>query len=176
KGHYGLGATFYSHFTSPIRRYPDLTIHRIIKDSIHGRVSMEGKTVKMKGHPFFRTAEDLKSFVKDSSKHSSEREVLATEAEREVDDMKKAEYMEQFIGEEFDGVISSVGTFGMFVELDSTIEGLIHVTMLDEDIKFHEKAFSYVGPAKRYKLGDRIRVKVVGASKENRTIDFTLAE
>ena len=114
-GHFGLAAKYYCHFTSPIRRYPDLQIHRIIKEDINGEIN-EKRTDK------------LKNIVEYASKQSSEMERVAQEAEREVDDLKKAEYMSERIGEEFDGIISSVTSFGLFVELPNTIEGLVHMT------------------------------------------------
>jgi ribonuclease R len=125
-GHFGLAAEYYCHFTSPIRRYPDLQIHRIIKEHLNGKID-EGRANK------------LISLVDYASKQSSETERIAQEAEREVDDLKKAEYMLDRIGEEFSGYISSVTSFGMFVELPNTIEGLVHITALDDDYYIYMK-------------------------------------
>ena len=119
-GHFGLAAEYYCHFTSPIRRYPDLQIHRIIKEYLHGE--MDEKRINK-----------LKNTVGYAAKQSSEMERKAQDAEREVDDLKKAEYMEDRIGEQFEGIISSVTSFGVFVELANTIEGLVHITDLDDD-------------------------------------------
>jgi ribonuclease R len=119
-GHFGLAAEYYCHFTSPIRRYPDLQIHRIIKEYLHGETDE-------------KRINKLKNIVGYAAKQSSEMERKAQDAEREVDDLKKAEYMEDKIGEEFEGIISSVTSFGVFVELPNTIEGLVHITDLDDD-------------------------------------------
>ncbi|OAA90869.1 ribonuclease R [Clostridium coskatii] len=150
-GHFGLAARYYCHFTSPIRRYPDLIIHRIIKEFINGRL----------------TDNRIKTLVKEvdyAAKQSSEMERVAQDAEREVDDLKKAEYMSKRIGEEFDGIISSVTNFGMFVELPNTIEGLVHMSTLEDDYYvYDEKHLSLVGERNRniYKLGDEIKIRVL---------------
>ncbi len=125
-GHFGLAAKYYCHFTSPIRRYPDLVIHRIIKEMIN-----EGLNSKREKR--------LRTFVIDASKQSSDTERMAVDAEREVDDLKKAEYMMDKIGEEFEGIISSVTSFGMFVELPNTIEGLVHISELHDDYYIYDE-------------------------------------
>ncbi|RKV86618.1 MAG: RNB domain-containing ribonuclease, partial [Streptococcus sp.] len=122
-GHYGLAAEFYTHFTSPIRRYPDLLVHRMVRDY--------GKSKEI--------AEHFEQVIPEIASQSSSRERRAIEAEREVEAMKKAEYMEEFVGEEFDGVVSSVVKFGLFVELPNTVEGLIHVTNLPEFYSYNER-------------------------------------
>ena len=149
-GHFGLAAKYYCHFTSPIRRYPDLIIHRIIKEVINGGLS-EKRT------------ERLRKEVEVASKQSSDMERVAMEAEREVDDLKKAEYMSERIGEEFEGIISSVTNFGLFVELPNTIEGLVHMSSLDDDYYvFDERHLTLVGERtkKMYKLGEEVKIIV----------------
>ncbi|MEG0128093.1 ribonuclease R [Clostridium sp.] len=163
-GHYGLAAKYYCHFTSPIRRYPDLVIHRIIKDFIHGRIDTNKEA-------------RYKKFVVDASKQSSEMERVAQEAERETDDLKKAEYMSERIGEEYDGLISSVTGFGIFVELPNTIEGLVHISHLEDDYYIYDESrHMMIGESskKTYKLGDKVRIRVTKADIETRTIDFAL--
>jgi len=165
-GHFGLAAKYYTHFTSPIRRYPDLTIHRIIREYIEDTIDEKRK-------------KKLTAFVKYASKQSSETEVVAQEAEREVDDLKKAEYMKERIGEVYEGIISSVTPFGMFVELENTIEGLLHVSSLLDDYYYHdEKHHCFIGERKRriFRLGDLIKIRVAKVSVEDRTIDFSLEE
>lgn len=149
-GHFGLAAKYYSHFTSPIRRYPDLVIHRIIKEIL----SEGGLNPKREKR--------LRTFVVDASKQSSDTERMAVEAEREVDDLKKAEYMMDRIGEEFEGIISSVTSFGMFVELPNTIEGLIHISELHDDYyNYDERHLCLIGERTKniYRLGDEVKVK-----------------
>jgi len=149
-GHFGLAAKYYCHFTSPIRRYPDLIIHRIIKEVINGGLS-EKRTDR------------LRKEVEIASKQSSDMERVAMEAEREVDDLKKAEYMSERIGEEFEGIISSVTNFGLFVELPNTIEGLVHMSSLDDDYYvFDERHLTLVGERtkKMYKLGEEVKIIV----------------
>lgn len=165
-GHFGLAAQYYCHFTSPIRRYPDLQIHRIIKEYLHGE--MEQKRINK-----------LKNIVGEAAKQSSEMERKAQDAEREVDDLKKAEYMQERIGEEFEGVISSVTNFGVFVELPSTIEGLVHITDLDDDYYvFNESNLSLIGERtkKVYKLGDKVKVQCAHVDIANREIFFKMIE
>ena len=165
-GHFGLADRYYCHFTSPIRRYPDLEIHRIIKSFINGNLN-ENKTKK------------LTKFVEVASKQSSEMERLADEAERESEDMKKAEFMLDKVGMEFDGIISSVTPFGMFVELDNTVEGLVHISNLTDDFYvYDEEHFLLMGERtkKVYRLGDKVRIKVAKANVDERTIDFVLAD
>ncbi|MGH4126302.1 MAG: ribonuclease R [Clostridium sp.] len=149
-GHFGLASKYYCHFTSPIRRYPDLMIHRVIKEVIN-----EGLSEK-------RT-EKLRKEVEIASKQSSDMERIAMEAEREVDDLKKAEYMNERIGQEFDGIISSVTNFGLFVELPNTIEGLVHMSSLDDDYYvFDERHLTLVGERTKnmYRLGEEVRIIV----------------
>ncbi len=149
-GHFGLAARYYCHFTSPIRRYPDLMIHRIIKEFINGQIND-------------KRMERLSGEVEYASKQSSEMERIAQDAEREVDDLKKAEYMSEKIGQEFEGIISSVTNFGMFVELPNTIEGLVHISSLDDDYYIYdEKHLSLIGERTKniYKLGDEARIRV----------------
>ncbi|MBU3127201.1 ribonuclease R [Clostridium tagluense] len=149
-GHFGLASKYYCHFTSPIRRYPDLMIHRIIKEVINAGLS-EKRTEK------------LRKEVEIASKQSSDMERIAMEAEREVDDLKKAEYMNERIGQEFDGIISSVTNFGLFIELPNTIEGLVHMSSLDDDYYvFDERHLTLVGERTKnmYKLGEEVRIIV----------------
>lgn len=149
-GHFGLAARYYCHFTSPIRRYPDLIIHRIIKEYIKGQ--LDDKRIKK-----------LTTEVEYAAKQSSETERIAEEAEREVDDLKKAEYMSERIGQEFEGIISSVTNFGMFVELPNTIEGLVHISTINDDYYIYdEKHLSLIGERTKhiYKLGDEVKIKV----------------
>ena len=165
-GHFGLAAKYYCHFTSPIRRYPDLQIHRIIKEQLNGKID-EKRAAKLSG------------IVEVASKQSSEMERLAQEAEREVDDLKKAEYMQERIGEEFSGIISSVTSFGLFVELPNTIEGLIHITALDDDYYIYDEAhLCLIGERtkKVYRLGDEVKVKCTRVDIDNREVYFDLIE
>lgn len=164
-GHFGLAAPYYCHFTSPIRRYPDLQIHRIIKDCLRGRMNE-----KRRDH--------YERKLPEVAVQSSAMERRADEAERETDKLKKVEYMEEHIGEVFDGVISSITGWGLYVELPNTIEGLVHITALDDDYYIYdEAAYEMIGErtAKRYKLGQKVRVKVIGTDKLQRTIDFKIA-
>ena len=164
-GHFGLGSKCYTHFTSPIRRYPDLEVHRLLRKYLYEN-KIDNETIDYYNANLVYIAGQ-----------ASEREQASVDAEREVDDMKMAEYMEKHIGEEYDGVISGVESFGLFVELDNLIEGLIHVNSLKGDYyNYVEELLCLIGQntKKRYTLGDKVRVKVVGASKEARTIDFEL--
>lgn len=165
EGHFGLAAKYYCHFTSPIRRYPDLQIHRIIKEMLVGKLNE-------------KRIQELKKIVDAVSIQSSEKERNAELAEREVDDMKMAEYMVQFIGETFNGVISTITSFGMFVELENTVEGLIRLENLDDDYYvYDESRMQLVGERtkKLFELGGEVEVVVIGASPELRQIDFELA-
>lgn len=165
-GHFGLAAKYYCHFTSPIRRYPDLAIHRIIREFINGRID-ENRINK------------LKKFVDEASKQSSDMERRAQEAERETDDLKKVEFMSDKIGQIYTGVISSVTSFGIFVELENTIEGLVHISnMLDDYYIYDEKHHSLMGERLRkiYRLGDEVTIKVAKTDIDTRTIDFELVE
>jgi len=164
-GHFGLAAPYYTHFTSPIRRYPDLQIHRIIKEVIRGRM----------GEP--RTAH-YTGILPEVTKQASVTERRAEEVEREVIKMKKAEYMEKHIGEVFTGVISSITKWGLYVELSNTVEGLVHVTnMKDDHYDYYEEHCEMVGEhtSKAYKLGQTVEVVVLDVDRLRRTIDFVLA-
>ena len=165
-GHFGLAAKYYCHFTSPIRRYPDLQIHRIIKEQLNGKIDE-------------KRAGKLTNIVEVASKQSSEMERLAQEAEREVDDLKKAEYMQERIGEEFSAIISSVTSFGLFAELPNTIEGLIHITALDDDYYVYDEAhLCLIGERtkKVYRLGDEVKVRCSRVDIDNREVYFDLIE
>ncbi|MBO5259820.1 MAG: ribonuclease R [Agathobacter sp.] len=163
-GHFGLATNYYCHFTSPIRRYPDLQIHRIIKENLRGRMNEKRR-------------EHYEHLLTEVSKHSSEMERRADEAERETVKLKKAEYMQQHIGATFEGVISGVTEWGFFVELPNTVEGLVRVTALNDDFyQYYEDTYELVGNAtnKRYKLGQKVKVIVDSVDKVTRTIDFVL--
>ena len=163
-GHFGLAAQYYCHFTSPIRRYPDLQIHRIIKETLRGRMNEN-------------RMEHYESILPEVTKHASQMERRAEEAERETIRLKKAEYMEQHIGEVFAGVISSITKWGMYVELENTVEGLIHVTnMHDDHYDYYEDRFEMIGEHTRrsYKLGQTVYVRVLDTDCLQRKIDFEL--
>lgn len=165
QGHYGLASTDYTHFTSPIRRYPDLMVHRLLRTYLFEH--------KLDEH----TIQYYQDYLPDVASQSSTQEYQATVAERDVLDLKKAEYMEQFVGSKFKGIISSVTTFGMFVALDNTIEGLVHVSsMKDDHYIFDERHLSYVGrrTKKAYRMGDEVEVKLVGVQVSEGMIDFEL--
>lgn len=162
--HFGLAAQYYSHFTAPIRRYPDLVIHRIIKAYLNGKLSdqVQGK---------------LEANLPEIAEHTSMTERRAEEAEREVEDMKKAQYMTKHIGEEFEGIVSSLTNFGMFVQLENTIEGLVHFNnMLDDYYHFDEEKYYIIGERtnKIYRLGDMVKIRVIDADVMRRNIDFEL--
>ncbi|MCL2755798.1 MAG: ribonuclease R [Firmicutes bacterium] len=162
-GHFGLGATHYCHFTSPIRRYPDLVIHRVIKLLINRKISSHKK-------------EQLFDFCKDASVQSSRMEVQATEAEREVDNLKKAQYMSDKIGEKFTGTISGLRDFGVFVYLPNTVEGLVRIdNMPSDNYIFNEKQMTYVGRKRTYKMGDKLDIIVAGVNIPRRQVEFTAA-
>ncbi|WP_329957510.1 ribonuclease R [Novisyntrophococcus fermenticellae] len=163
-GHYGLAARYYCHFTSPIRRYPDLQIHRIIKDDLRGRLNEE----KM---AYYR------SILDDVAKQTSATERRAEEAERETDKMKMAEYMYDHIDEVYEGTVSGVTGWGLYVELPNTIEGLVHVNaLMDDYYHFDEENYRLVGndTGNVYRLGDKVKVRVAEADISNKTIDFLL--
>lgn len=166
EGHFGLAMKYYTHFTSPIRRYPDLQIHRIIKENIHGKLGDKRVT-------------HYNKILPEVAAQASTLERRADDAEREVEKMKKAEYMEQFVGETFDGVISGVTNWGMYVELPNTVEGMVRVADIPGDYYyFEEEKYQMVGEhtRKTYKLGQEIRVTVDAVDKILRTIDFVIAE
>jgi len=166
-GHFGLALEEYTHFTSPIRRYPDLIVHRMLRKH------------------FFHSVEDVKmiqkdiEWIEDAAYHSSLKERNAVEAERDVDDMKKCEFMERYIGTKFNGVISSITKFGMFVELANTVEGLVHINnMRDDYYHYNEINKTLVGErtGKIYRMGEEVRIKVIDASKFKKQIDFEIVK
>lgn len=164
-GHFGLADEFYTHFTSPIRRYPDLLVHRLIRKYVFEE-KVDAKTVK-----------HYEKVIPELAEMASNHERRAITIEREVDDMKMAEYMERHVGEEFDGIISSMTNFGFFVELENTVDGLVHITDLSDDFYyFDEINLQYLGQrtGKRFKMSDKVRVRVKAASKVNKTIDFEI--
>jgi ribonuclease R len=164
-GHYGLSTEFYTHFTSPIRRYPDTIVHRLIRTYL-----IEGKMDQA-------TREKWDAQLPDIAEHTSKMERRAVDAERETDELKKAEYMEDKIGQEYDGIISSVTNFGMFVELPNTIEGLVHVSyMTDDYYRYDERNYAMIGErtGNVFRIGDEITVRVVNVNKDERSIDFEI--
>ncbi|MBO5097195.1 MAG: ribonuclease R [Agathobacter sp.] len=165
-GHFGLAASYYCHFTSPIRRYPDLQIHRIIKENLRGRLNEN-------------RIKHYEEILNDVAKQSSEMERRAEEAERETVKLKKVEYMEDHLGEVFEGVISGVMEWGIYVELPTTVEGLVRVADMNDDFyHFIEETYEMIGErtGKSYKLGQKVRVCVEGTDRVTRTIDFSLVE
>ncbi|CAG7648695.1 Ribonuclease R [Paenibacillus solanacearum] len=167
-GHYGLAAEYYSHFTSPIRRYPDLIIHRVIREVLES-----GGLLSDARHEY------LASRMDDIAKQSSDRERVAVDSERETEALKKAEYMLDKVGEEFDGIISSVTSFGIFVELGNTVEGLIRLSDLTDDYyHFHEAQHALIGErtSRIYRLGDEVKVRVARVNMDERTIDFEMVD
>ena len=165
-GHFGLACQYYCHFTSPIRRYPDLQIHRIMKEQLRGRLNE-------------KRIEHYNALLPEVAKHSSEMERRADEAERETDKLKKVEFMERHIGEIYEGVISSITAWGVYVELPNTIEGMIHVSMLPGDYFYYdEETYEMVGQSTdiRYKLGQTLKIRVHATDKILRTIDFVIPQ
>lgn len=165
-GHFGLAAKYYTHFTSPIRRYPDLIVHRLLKEQINGKMTEEHQ-------------QKLKAKLPEVAMHTSKRERIATEAERETTLIKEIEYMARFLGDEFEGIISGVTAFGIFVELDNGVEGLVHVsTMVNDYYEYMEKEYALVGEMTnfRYRLGDKVTVILTRASIKERAIDFILKD
>ena len=162
-GHYGLAFDYYTHFTSPIRRYPDLLVHRLIRKYLFE------ERYDMTSH--------YANVIPGLAEQSSNRERLAIDIEREVEDMKMAEYMSEHVGEEYEGMISSVTSFGFFVELPNTVEGLVHISDLTDDYYIYdEKTLTLIGERtkKQYKISDKVKVKVVRCNKNEKTIDFEL--
>ena len=165
-GHFGLAAKYYCHFTSPIRRYPDLQIHRIIKENLRGGLSE--KRIK-----------HYESILPEIAEQASKTERRADEAERDTDKLKKVEYMQNHIGEVFDGVVSSITNWGMYVELPNTIEGMVKLTaLLDDYYYYDEESYELVGKdtGNTYKLGQKVKVEVTGTDKLQRQIDFMIYE
>ena len=168
KGHFGIASKYYCHFTSPIRRYPDLFIHRIISKYLDNDYLVNDFWIKKYEKRAEKRAENC-----------SERERVATKVEREAEDIKKAEFMESKIGEEYDGIVSSVTNFGIFVELDNTVEGLIRYEKLgDEYFIYNEEKRQAIGEhtGKVYQIGDKVKIRVANASKLMRQIDFEICE
>ncbi|PYZ92873.1 ribonuclease R [Salipaludibacillus keqinensis] len=164
-GHFGLSADFYSHFTSPIRRYPDLIVHRLIRTYL-----IEGKTDE-------KTIESWNEKLPEITRHSSEMERRAEDASRETDELKKVQYMEDKVGEEYEGIISGVTNFGLFVELPNTIEGLVHVSYLTDDYyHYDEKRYAMIGErtGNVFRIGDEIDVRLTKVNVEERIIDFEI--
>ncbi|WP_430885716.1 ribonuclease R [Fusibacter sp. JL216-2] len=166
EGHFGLAADYYCHFTSPIRRYPDLQIHRIIREMLQNKLNP-------------KRIEQLEQTVLYASEQSSEQERVAEKAERETDDIKMCEYMLDYVGEEFEGLISSVTSFGVFTELDNTVEGLTRMNLLDDDYYYYdEENMQLVGERTKntYRIGDRVLVRVERVNVDLREIDFYIVE
>lgn len=160
-GHFGLGSECYCHFTSPIRRYPDLAVHRLIHLALSGEL-------------YLKDMDELNKFAFETAEQSSERERNADDAEREVDDMKKAEYMQKFVGKEFEGIISGITEYGIFVELDNTCEGMINYLDLDGNWKFDEIRQIVTGPLGTFRFGKKVKVKLTKADPASKEIDFEL--
>ena len=168
KGHFGIASKYYCHFTSPIRRYPDLFIHRIISNYLENKYNVSDE---------FKN--EYKAKAEQRATSSSDREKIATKVERESEDIKKAEYMENKVGEEYEGIVSSITQFGMFVELDNTVEGLIRFEHLgNEYFIYDENRKILIGEKskKTYKIGDKVKIRVISASKLLRQIDFEIIE
>ena len=161
-GHFGLASGCYCHFTSPIRRYPDLCIHRIIKEVINGQ--------------YAHAVERYSDFVEQAAKQSSERERRAADAERDVDDLYMTMYMSERIGEEYDAVISGVTAFGLFAELPNTIEGFIPIESLFGEFTHDPDRFTLIGTDRRYTIGEEIRVRVIDVDFYRRRTEFRLLE
>lgn len=167
-GHFGLAAEYYSHFTSPIRRYPDLVIHRVIREVLEN-----GGSLNESRH------EQLAGRMADIAQQSSERERVAVDAERDTEALKKAEFMLDKVGEEFEGIISSVTSFGMFIELENTVEGLIRLSaMTDDYYHFDEGHMALIGErtSKVYRIGDDVKVRVANVNMDEHTIDFEMVD
>lgn len=165
-GHFGLAAEYYTHFTSPIRRYPDLIVHRLLRETLNDQGVSKARR------------ETLNALLPDWAHHCSLKERAAADAERETVDLKKVEYMAQFVGETFQGIISGVTAFGLFVELETGIEGLVHVSTMDDDYyQYYEERYMLLGERTRnqYRLGDEIEIKVLKVNPQERSIDFVLS-
>ena len=165
-GHFGLGLKNYTHFTSPIRRFPDTTVHELLRTYLFDK-NINNNTIKY-----------FSSILPSIAEHSSEREQASVDAEREVADMKIAEYMESHIGEEYEGMITSVTNFGFFVELPNLVEGLVHISSLNGNYSYVPDLLALVGEDKKikYQIGSKVKVKVVNANKEEKTVDFEVVD
>ena len=165
-GHFGLGLKNYTHFTSPIRRFPDTTVHMLLRTYLFKK-ELDQDTIKY-----------FSKYLIEVADHSSEREQAAVEAEREVVDMKMAEYMESHIGEEYTGIITTVTNFGFFVELPNLVEGLVHISTLDGFYTYIPEMLALVSKDKNksYRLGDEVKIKVVNANKDDAMIDFEVQD
>jgi ribonuclease R len=161
-GHFGLASKCYCHFTSPIRRYPDLCIHRIIKEILHGN--------------YEQVLERFGSFVQRAAEQSSERERRATDAERDVDDLYMTMYMSERIGEEYQAVISGVTSFGLFAELPNTIEGFIPIESLYGEYTFDPDRFKLIGHEKSYTIGEEVKIKVIDVDFYRRRTEFRILQ
>ena len=163
-GHFGLASKYYSHFTSPIRRYPDLAVHRVLSLLLEGNMTARKRAALEKKMGMY-------------AENSSVQEVKAEEAERELVDIKKAQYMEQFIGDVFTARISSVLSFGFFVELDNTVEGLVHISSIYDDYYvFNERNYTLTGnhSGRKFSMGDEVQVQLVKVNVPDARIDFEL--
>ncbi len=165
-GHFGLASKYYCHFTSPIRRYPDLIVHRILKDMLEGKMNK-------------KKVEKLHQILPPQGEHATLKEIKAEEAERDLLDIKKAQYMHQFVGEEFSARISSVLAFGFFVELENTVEGLVHISSIEDDYyEFNDQTLSLIGThrGRKFAIGDQVRVLLSRVDVEDAKIDFELID
>ncbi|HET7658723.1 MAG TPA: ribonuclease R, partial [Bacillales bacterium] len=166
-GHFGLATEFYTHFTSPIRRYPDLIVHRLIRTYLIEKKADES------------TQKSWEKKLPDIAKHTSEMERRAVDAERETDDLKKAEFMQDKIGEEYEGIVSGVTNFGLFIELPNTIEGLVHISYLTDDYyHYEENQYALIGErtGNVFRIGDDVKIRVMKVDLDERTIDFELVQ
>jgi len=164
-GHFGLSTEYYTHFTSPIRRYPDLVVHRLIRTYLINKDLSKATIMHWDAN------------MDEIAEHTSERERRAVEAERDTDALKKSQYMADKIGEEFEGIVSSVTNFGLFIELPNTIEGLVHVSnMTDDFYRFDDRQMMMIGERsnRQFRIGDEIQVKVIGVKPEESSIDFEI--
>ncbi|HZJ83895.1 MAG TPA: ribonuclease R, partial [Clostridia bacterium] len=165
-GHFGLASKNYCHFTAPIRRYSDLIIHRILKESINGKLNK-------------RRTKQLEGMLPEMATHCSKRERVADEAERETDDLKKAEFMLDKVGEEFEGIISGVTGFGLYVQLPTTVEGLVRISSIEDDYyNYNEKHYCLIGERRKriFRLGDPVKIRATNVDMIARNIDFVLVE
>lgn len=163
-GHFGLASQYYCHFTSPIRRYPDLVVHRALSSLLEGNMNAKKRTA-------------LKREMARYGEQSTLQEIKAEEAERELLDIKKAQYMKQFVGETFDARISSILAFGFFIELDNTVEGLVHISSITDDYyDFNDRNYTLVGrhSGRKFAIGDEVRVQLVRVDVDDAKIDFEL--